>query len=209
MRTSSVCTVVFVGMAQAFAPPTVGHRASSSSPLFSTVSDVSLEPKEAVKLFGRLAEKYIMLDESGGLCCYSACSDCEFRLPDGGYKMADQTASRPKWIPIYEQRSFVALDKSHKSKWSTEIFTNGPAVTKEEFVVALVKMTYAPPLGGPFVGATAAHIEDTTAAEALFDLLAGGNDKLVRYKMGVRLKELSGGDQGLTWPNFSAALGLS
>ena len=34
----------------------------------------SIVPKEAVKLFGRLAEKYIMLDSSGGMCCYSACS---------------------------------------------------------------------------------------------------------------------------------------
>jgi hypothetical protein len=34
----------------------------------------SIAPKEAVKLFGRLAEKYIMLDSSGGMCCYSACS---------------------------------------------------------------------------------------------------------------------------------------
>ena len=36
---------------------------------------VALDPtKEAVKLFGRLAEKYIMLDASGGMCCYSGCS---------------------------------------------------------------------------------------------------------------------------------------
>lgn len=39
-----------------------------------SVADISLEPKEVVKLFGRLAEKYIMLDDSGGRCCYSACS---------------------------------------------------------------------------------------------------------------------------------------
>ena len=214
MKLFVVCIVVTMAMvAQAFVPSgstagTMSHHERSSFSLCSTVSDVSIEPKEAVKLFGRLAEKYIMLDESGGLCCYSACKDCEFRLPDGGYKMADQSASRPKWIPIYEERAFVALDKAHKSKWSTEIFTDGPAVTKDEFVGAVVKMTYAPPLGGPFVGASAAQIDDTAAAEALFDLLANGKEKLARFKMGVRLKELSGGEQGLTWPNFSSALGL-
>lgn len=37
-------------------------------------TDQKLEPKEAVKLFGRLAEKYIMLDSTGGLCCYSGCT---------------------------------------------------------------------------------------------------------------------------------------
>ena len=36
--------------------------------------EVAVDPKEAVKLFGRLAEKYIMLDSSGGMCCYSACT---------------------------------------------------------------------------------------------------------------------------------------
>lgn len=176
--------------------------------LYPAVSGTSIEPKEAVKLFGRLAEKYIMLDESGGMCCYSGCKDCEFRLPDGGYRMADQSASRPKWIPVYEYRSFAGLDKEHKSRWSTEIFLNGPAVSKEEFVAAIVGMTYVPPLGGPFVGATSGQIEDTSAVEALFDVLADGKEKLARHKMSVRLKEIASGEQGLTWPAFSAALGL-
>jgi len=87
---------------------------------------VSVDPKDAVKLFGRLAEKYIMLDSSGGMCCYSACSDCEYRNPEGGYIMADQSASRPKWIPSYEHRAFESSGKEHTSKWSSEIFVNGP-----------------------------------------------------------------------------------
>lgn len=37
-------------------------------------TDVKTDPKEAVKLFGRLAEKYIMLDASAGMCCYSGCT---------------------------------------------------------------------------------------------------------------------------------------
>ena len=83
-----------------------------------------IEPKEAVKIFGRLAEKYIILDPSAGMCCYSACTDCEYRLPGGGYIMADQSASRPKWIPIYEKRSYNEND--HVTGWSTGIFTDGP-----------------------------------------------------------------------------------
>ncbi len=42
--------------------------------LYADATDVTVDPKEAVKVFGRLAEKYIMLDASGGMCCYSACS---------------------------------------------------------------------------------------------------------------------------------------
>jgi len=208
MMLKLIIAFVAIACVEAFAPHASGTHHWKNFALYSTVSDTSVEPKEAVKLFGRLAEKYIMLDESGGMCCYSACKDCEYRLPDGGYRMADQSASRPKWIPVYEERKFAGLDKEHKSKWSTEIFTEGPAVTKEEFVKAIVDMPYAPPLGGPFVGATASQIEDTTAAEALFDLLANGKEKLARHKMSVRLKEFSSGEQGLTWPAFSAALGL-
>jgi hypothetical protein len=210
-----------VGSADGFSPIIIqqttkgrGHHAdSTTSSLFSTdtSADVTVsvvEPKEAVKLFGRLAEKYIMLDESGGMCCYSGCTDCEYRLPGGGYRMADQSASRPKWIPVYEERSFASQNKEHVSKWSTDIFTNGPAVTKEEFVSAMVEMAFAPPLGGPYVSASAGKIEDPAAAEALFDLLADGKEKLARHKMSVCLKKLADGDQGLTWPAFSAALGL-
>jgi hypothetical protein len=57
--------------------------------VYSQVNDVdaptrndntSIDPKkEVVKIFGRLAEKYIALDSSGGNCCYSACTDCEYR----------------------------------------------------------------------------------------------------------------------------------
>ena len=40
-------------------------------------SDV--DAKQKACLFGRLADKYILLDSSGGSCCYSGCTDCEFR----------------------------------------------------------------------------------------------------------------------------------
>jgi hypothetical protein len=63
-------------------------------------------------------------------------------------------------------------------------------------------------VGGPFVGKTAGKIEDNSAVEHLFDILADGKEKLARFKMGLRLKEFSEGEQGLTWPAFSSALGL-
>lgn len=63
-------------------------------------------------------------------------------------------------------------------------------------------------VGGPFVAGSAGQIEDMAAAERLFEILAGGKEKLARFKMSVRLKELANGEQGLTWPAFAAALGL-
>lgn len=171
-------------------------------------TDISLDPKEAVKLFGRLAEKYIMLDDTGGMCCYSACKDCEYREPGGGYRMADQSASRPKWIPVYDERKFEAMGKEHTSKWSTEIFTDGPAVSKEEFVEALTLLEYSPPLGGPYVSKSAATLEDSEGASAVFDLLAGDKEKLTKHRMSARLRELSHGEEGITWASFQRIFGV-
>jgi hypothetical protein len=175
-----------------------------------------MDLKDAVRVFGRLAEKYIMLDESGGMCCYSACKDCEYRLPDGGYRMADQRSSRPKWIPVYEERKFASNNNNmeHTAKWKMGIYAKQDGdgcksfVTKEEFVSTLVDLEYVPPLGGPYVAASGGTLEDTTVVEYLFDLLADGKDKLSRHKMSLRLKEMAHGEQGLTWPSFQAALGL-
>mmetsp|Transcript_11459 Transcript_11459/g.24164 ORF Transcript_11459/g.24164 Transcript_11459/m.24164 type:complete len:236 (+) Transcript_11459:159-866(+) len=175
------------------------------------VADLDLDPKEVVKVFGRLAEKYIMLDESGGMCCYSACKDCEFRLPGGGYRMADQSAARPKWIPVYEERVFAGQGKEHTAKWKSEIFPEGTTVvTKQEFVEAVLGLDFATPLGGPFVSKSAGKMDDaeTAVAECLFDILATGKDKLTRHRMSLGLKDLSGGEAGITWASFSAALGL-
>ena len=121
--------------------------------------------------------------------------------------MADQSSARPKWIPCYDERKFEAQNKEHTTKWSSEIFTGGPAVTKEQFVERVINMEFAPPLGGPFLAKSAAGIEDESAAAALFDVLAGEKEKLTRHRMGKEMKVLSNGEEGLTWAMFSAALG--
>ena len=205
--TTSTPSIIQQRVGSTFLSSSTSEEVSSAAVETEATEVVSIDPKEMVKIFGRLAEKYIMLDESGGMCCYSACSDCEFRLPDGGYRMADQSSSRPKWIPVYEERAFEGLGKQHIAKWKTEIFTNGPSVTKDEFVTALVDMEYVPPLGGPYLAASAGkQVESFIVAEKLFHLLADGKDKLARHKMSVRLKELANGEQGLTWPAFQEAM---
>lgn len=191
-----------------FFSSTPTHLCSTSAETTTTENSIekpAIEPKEAVKIFGRLAEKYIILDPSAGMCCYSACTDCEYRLPGGGYIMADQSASRPKWIPIYEKRSYNEND--HVTNWSTNIFTDGPAVTKDEFIENIRQMKFTPPLGGPYVGASAAAIEDYTALAFLFDsLIAEGKEKLTKHRMSIRMKELANNEEGLSWPNFSGIL---
>ena len=72
---SVCCCAAILGQAIAFAPcvPQQQQRVGATR-LFEATTEVAVEPKELVKIFGRLAEKYIMLDDSGGMCCYSACS---------------------------------------------------------------------------------------------------------------------------------------
>ena len=134
-------------------------------------------------------------------------SDCEFREPGGGYRMADQSSARPKWIPCYERREFQSQGKEHTTKWSSVIFDGVLFVTKDEFVDKIKPMEFVPPLGGPYLAASAAAIEEDTAAAALFDVLAGEKEKLTRHRMGTQMKLLANGEEGITWAMFSAALG--
>ena len=209
----SIALVSLVSMTNAFmAPPTNCHNIRPFTQLNAdaieteTNTETTVEPKEAVKIFGRLAEKYIMLDSSGGMCCYSACKDCEYRLPGGGYIMADQSAARPKWIPSYEERAFETSGKQHTSAWGKEVFSSGPNVIKEEFVERVKEMKFNPPLGGPYMSASAAGIEDDSALEMFFDVLAGEKEKLTKHRMSTRIKEIANGNEGLIWSDFMSAL---
>jgi hypothetical protein len=116
--------------------------------------------------------------------------------------MEDQSSARPKWIPSYEEKNFESSGKEHTSKWSTEIFTTGPAVTKEEFVSRVLDMEFVPPLGGPYMSKNKADIEDSATAEIFFDILSDGKEKLTKHRMGKKIQELAGGETGLVWSNF-------
>ncbi len=123
--------------------------------------------------------------------------------------MADQSAARPKWIPSYDERKFESSGKEHTSAWSQFIFSDGPAVDKEQFVERVKEMKFAPPLGGPFMSASKAKIEEDAALEKLFDVLMGekeGKQVLTKHRMSTRIKEIAGGEEGLIWKGFEAAL---
>ena len=73
--TLTLIIAIIATKSEAFAPSNeVVRRSIHLNADATTSEEVTVDPKEAVKLFGRLAEKYIMLDSSGGMCCYSACS---------------------------------------------------------------------------------------------------------------------------------------
>jgi hypothetical protein len=120
--------------------------------------------------------------------------------------MAEQSSSRPKWIPSYDIRKFPSSGKEHEAKWSREIFTSGPAVTEEEFVSRLSHAKYNPPLGGPFVAASSADKIDVAVATKFFRVLAEGKEKLTKHRMSVRIKQLAKGEEGLTWNDFLTSI---
>jgi hypothetical protein len=125
--------------------------------------------------------------------------------------MADQTSSRPKWIPVYETRTFEVLEgKTHTTKWSTELFTDGPAIDQETFVRRLQSMKFVPPLGGPYLSASAGDVLEDTVAREFFSLLMVGSKSskqvLTRHQMSTRLKQLSNGEEGVTWNMLETAM---
>ena len=211
---SIITLLTLISIIQGFGGGIKNTNFRTNAALFSTAAEnetqVKIDPKEAVKVFGRLAEKYIMLDGSAGQCCYSGCSNCEFRLPGGGYRMADQSAARPKWIPCYEERLQGEGEnvKQHVSKWSS-IFEEGPSVNKSEFIERVLALDYAPTLGGPYTAASQASIADTSVIATLFDILSkqdGSSEEekpLTKFYMAKRMKEIAGDDQeSLTWQSF-------
>ena len=79
IRQALLTSILLISSVSGFAPAS-GHSGSFTG-LYSEVNTaedatagIQTDPKEAVKLFGRLAEKYIMLDASAGMCCYSGCT---------------------------------------------------------------------------------------------------------------------------------------
>jgi hypothetical protein len=211
--------------------PTVTDSPSLSADTTTTTTmttTAQIDHKDIVRLFGRLAEKYIALDASAGKCCYSGCTGCEYRLPGGGYRMAEQTAARVKWIPTYDARATAVT--VHRTKWSTSLFLPGigtadtnqeqnkqkkensndetaAVLSKEQFLDRVQALDYAPPLGGPYVGASAATFESIAALERFYQILTKNESRpLTIQSMKRQLQKMAGGEEGITWAVFERVL---
>mmetsp|Transcript_34683 Transcript_34683/g.73166 ORF Transcript_34683/g.73166 Transcript_34683/m.73166 type:complete len:266 (+) Transcript_34683:80-877(+) len=183
--------------------------AAPSSP----VTDVSTSTKpfdevDAVKLFGRLAEPYIMIDHTDGKCCYGGCNDCEHRNPDGTYPMTILETPAPMWIPHYVFR-YGDGDLEHETKWASELYSDMRLLmTKEKFVESLAALEYVPPGVGPAVPVSEGEITNFAAAEALFDVLSKGKERMARPFMMGRMRKLNNKEDGMNWDTFREILGL-
>ncbi|GMI51236.1 hypothetical protein ScalyP_jg3107 [Parmales sp. scaly parma] len=167
------------------------------------------DEKEFAKLFGRIADKFILLDASAGLCCYSACADCEFRLPGGGYRMSEQTASRAKWVCTYSTRTTDT--KSHTSRWAGLFPDETTKVTKSEFITGVQNLPYIEALGPPFVSKKDATELSETCVARLWDVCVSANNNketISQLYLSRKLKELAGEEEGLIWSTFKTALDI-
>lgn len=171
---------------------------------------------EVAKLWGRLAENVLFLDKTVGACCHSACSDCEWRLPDGGYRWDVMKSMQPKWIGCYRERDFEDQRGVHAPKWAAVLFADADEVSRQDFAERFASMEYAEAMG-PKGKVRDATLSDE-AVELLWETLAGGETTLTYARMreilqGMSLDEanpdgaIGEGPDSLVWKEFAMGMG--
>jgi len=169
-----------------------GTRAARSPYCSASLAVTSVTAAEAATLFGRLSEKSLYLDAAVGACCHSACSDCEWRLPDGGYRFDILHAARPKWVPCYILRDFRDERGSHQPQWIKALFSQpDEPINRQDFDAALQQMPFNMPMGPK--GTIKAEQSDLSPATlgAFWNWLAGDAPLLTSQTMRERLQDMS------------------
>jgi len=175
---------------------------------------------EVAKLFGRLAEPMLYLDETVGPCCHSACSDCEWRDPEGGYRFDLMKATQPKWVPCYLLRDFADQRGSHTTRWSAAIFGADESVSRDAFGERLSAMEFATSMGPKGMIRPPDDVPSAEAVDAFWQYLVEGSDssELSVGTMRARLQDMSleenrdgaigEGPDSVVWKGFALALGV-
>eukprot|EP01041_Mallomonas_annulata_P012609 gene12609-26549_t len=170
-----------------------------------TLHDSKLDTREQTKIFGRLADKNLLLDVPGAgspemmNCCHGGCDNCEYsRIFD------NLSSGRPKWIPIYIERQLVD-GRSHISPWKG-IFENDNEISKEDFISRLRLLEYRACLGPPSTVPSDELPTDETLNTIWLSLISDEtHTKLSSTQLVNRLKDLSGVEHGITWPEWIKA----
>merc|ERR1719201_1817746 len=109
---------------------------------------MALAAPEAAKLFGRVAEGQLYLDKGVGACCHSACSDCEWRDPEGGYRFDLLKSTYPKWLPCYLERDFEDERGCHAPTWAQALFPDGAReISATDFAERVTALEFSMPMG--------------------------------------------------------------
>jgi len=172
-------------------------------------------------MFGRFAEKTLYLDKAIGACCHSACSDCEWREPDGGYRFDLLKAAVPKWLPCYFERDFEDERGCHVPAWASALFPDGASgsITSAEFADRFTALDFMMPMG-PKGAIKADDAPSAEALDALWSWLCDGADQealdaatVLRRLQDMSPDETDGvigeGPDFVDWKAFAKALGAA
>ena len=181
----------------------------------------ALPSMEAAKLFGRVAEKTLYLDKQVGACCHSACSDCEWREPDGGYRFDLLRATVPKWMPLYVSRDFEDERGCHEPVWAQTLFPGDGTCTRQEFATRFAALEFSMPMGPKGAIKADADKPSSEAVDAFWAWLCNGEscDELDAATALQRLQDMSlaenregaigEGPDMIVWKEFAKALGAA
>lgn len=162
----------------------------------------ALSEVSAAKLFGRLADKKLLLDVPGAgtpevrNCCHGGCDNCEYsRVFD------ELNAGRPKWIPLYAERELID-GRRHESTWGA-LFGDG-SLDARAFVDKVHALDYRPSMG-PKVKVDDEPLDDD-AILALFHVLSDeAGDTISAADVVAALQRITGEQHGVAWKPFFAA----
>lgn len=157
----------------------------------------ALSELNAAKLFGRLADKKLLLDVPGAgtpevrNCCHGGCDNCDFsRVFD------ELNAGRPKWIPLYAERELID-GRRHESTWGA--LFEGDRLDATAFVDKVRGLDYRPSMG-PRIKVDDELDDD--AIMALFNVLADGAETISADDVVLGLQRLTGEEHGVVWKHF-------
>merc|ERR1712087_104008 len=186
-------------------------------PLIMASDGVAISAADATCLFGRMAEAKVYLDSEVGVCCHSACSDCEWRLPDGGYRFDILKSMKSKWVPCYVERDFADERGMHTASWATALFPRGEPIDRAEFDTAFSAIAFEMPMGPRGSLKSEQAKPSAEALDVLWKFLAADATSLSVETIRARLQDMSTdaerdgaigeGPDFVVWKDFAKALG--
>ena len=197
-----------------------------------------VEPRELTKVFGRIADKTLLLDIPGAgtpemmNCCHGGCDNCAY-----SHVFDEMSSGRPKWIPLYISRTLID-GRNHVAPWAS-IFQDKSKISKQDFLKGIISLPYKNSLG-PMDSVPADEmpmeeavdkiwlkivrqveaenksdpITECLTAEQVRLLIIASNIfeikiELNNFQMTCALKKLTGEEHGATWTHWLSAFSNS
>mmetsp|Transcript_16561 Transcript_16561/g.38218 ORF Transcript_16561/g.38218 Transcript_16561/m.38218 type:complete len:231 (+) Transcript_16561:48-740(+) len=184
----------------------LGAATTGGAPEVAQATDkVVLSNADLCKLFGRIADKVVLMDESAGACCHSGCDGCPYR-----YSFDVLEAVAPKWVVTYTHKTIG--EREHTPLWLTTAFPDKKKVTRAEFAERVAAAPFVSPIGPALPAAERIALKNdpelnVEVAAAFFTALAGpGVEGLSPVGAAKRLREMSAGKDGLMFDPFCVAV---